>query len=60
MLIGKDGERRTLVDSHGREVGRPKDGNTPAIPGKTLKLTNLLPMFSVYESEAEAMKAFGG
>ncbi len=25
---------------------------------KTLKLTNLLPMFSVYETEAEAMKAF--
>src|SRR5439155_575394 len=27
---------------------------------RTLRLTNLLPMFSVYESEAEAMKAFGG
>jgi anti-anti-sigma factor len=26
---------------------------------KTLRLTNLLPMFSVYESEDEAMKAFG-
>ena len=26
---------------------------------KTLRLTNLLPMFSVYESEAEALKAFG-
>jgi anti-sigma B factor antagonist len=25
---------------------------------KTLKLTNLLPMFSVYETEAEALKAF--
>ena len=25
---------------------------------KTLRLTNLLPMFSVYESEAEALKAF--
>ena len=25
---------------------------------KTLKLTNLLPMFSVYDSEAEALKAF--
>ena len=25
---------------------------------KTLKLTNLLPMFSVYDSESEAMKAF--
>ena len=37
MLIGKDGERRALVDSHGREVGRLS--KTPAIPGKTLKLT---------------------
>jgi anti-anti-sigma factor len=27
---------------------------------KTLRLTNLLPMFSVYESEEEAMAAFGG
>lgn len=26
---------------------------------KTLKLTNLLPMFSVYDTEADAMKAFG-
>jgi len=25
---------------------------------KTLRLTNLLPMFSVYETEADAMKAF--
>jgi anti-sigma B factor antagonist len=25
---------------------------------KTLKLTNLLPMFSVYENEADAIKAF--
>lgn len=26
---------------------------------KTLRLTNLLPMFTVYESEDEAMQAFG-
>jgi anti-sigma B factor antagonist len=26
---------------------------------KTLRLTNLLPMFSVYDTEAEALKAFG-
>ena len=26
---------------------------------KTLRLTNLLPMFSVYDSESEALKAFG-
>ena len=27
---------------------------------KTLRLTNLLPMFEVYESEDDALKAFGG
>lgn len=27
---------------------------------KTLRLTNLLPMFSVYESEDEALRAFNG
>ncbi len=27
---------------------------------KTLRLTNLLPMFSVYESESEALKGFAG
>ena len=27
---------------------------------KTLRLTNLLPMFSVYDSEAEALKGFAG
>lgn len=27
---------------------------------KTLRLTNLLPMFSVYETEAEALKSFAG
>jgi len=26
---------------------------------KTLRLTNLLPMFSVYDSESEALKSFG-
>ena len=27
---------------------------------RTLRLTNLLPMFSVYESESDALKAFAG
>lgn len=27
---------------------------------KTLRLTNLLPMFTVYDSEDEALQAFGG
>lgn len=40
VLMGKDGSRRVLVDSRGREVGRPeKDANIPAIPGHKLKLT---------------------
>lgn len=40
VLMGKDGSRRVLVDSKGREVGRPaKDANIPAVPGHKLKLT---------------------
>ena len=40
VLMGKDGSRRVLVDSKGREVGRPaKDANIQAIPGHKLKLT---------------------
>src|SRR4030088_2664002 len=37
MLMGKNGARRALVNSHGREVGLL--GETDAIPGKQLKLT---------------------
>ncbi|HET6175892.1 MAG TPA: penicillin-binding protein 2 [Candidatus Sulfotelmatobacter sp.] len=37
MLMGKNGSRQALVDSHGREVGRL--GETEAEPGKQLKLT---------------------
>ena len=37
LLMGKNGSRQALVDSHGRELGRL--GETEAIPGKTLKLT---------------------
>lgn len=39
LLMGKDGSRRVLVDSKGKEVGRPPNANVPAIPGKKLKLT---------------------
>jgi penicillin-binding protein 2 len=39
VLMGQDGSRRVLVDSHGREVGRPKDAIVPAIHGHELKLT---------------------
>jgi penicillin-binding protein 2 len=37
LLIGKNGSRQALVDSHGREVGRL--GETEAVPGKPLRLT---------------------
>jgi len=37
LLMGKNGSRQALVDSHGREVGRL--GETDAVPGKQLKLT---------------------
>jgi len=37
LLMGTNGSRQALVDSHGREVGRL--GETEAIPGKQLKLT---------------------
>ena len=37
ILMGTNGSRQALVDSHGREVGRL--GETEAIPGKPLKLT---------------------
>jgi penicillin-binding protein 2 len=37
MLMGKNGSRRAIVNSRGREVGRLDE--TPAEPGKPLKLT---------------------
>jgi penicillin-binding protein 2 len=37
ILMGKNGSRRAIVDSRGREVGRLDE--TPAEPGKQLKLT---------------------
>ncbi len=37
ILMGKNGSRRSVVNSHGREVGRLDE--TPAEPGKQLKLT---------------------
>jgi penicillin-binding protein 2 len=37
VLMGKNGSRQALVDSHGREVGRL--GETAAVPGKPLRLT---------------------
>src|SRR5712671_5909136 len=37
LLMGKNGSRRAVVDSHGREVSRLDE--TPAEPGKQLKLS---------------------
>ena len=37
MLMGKNGSRRVLVNSKGKEVGELSD--TPAVPGKSLQLT---------------------
>lgn len=37
ILIGKDGSRRAVVNSHGKEVGRLN--TDPAVPGHSLKLT---------------------
>jgi penicillin-binding protein 2 len=37
LLMGQNGSRQALVDSHGREVGRLAE--TEAVPGKQLKLT---------------------
>jgi penicillin-binding protein 2 len=40
VLMGQDGSRRVLVNSKGKEVGRPKDSpNVPPVPGRKLKLT---------------------
>jgi len=39
LLMGKDGSRRVLVNSKGKEVGRPPNANIPAVPGQKLKLT---------------------
>jgi penicillin-binding protein 2 len=38
LLMGKNGSRQVLVNSHGQEVGKPLD-EKPAIPGTPLKLT---------------------
>jgi penicillin-binding protein 2 len=38
VLMGKNGSRQVVVNSHGKEVGAPLD-EKPAEPGKPLKLT---------------------
>jgi penicillin-binding protein 2 len=38
ILMGTNGSRQVVVNSHGKEVGQPLD-EKPAVPGKPLKLT---------------------
>jgi len=38
LLMGSNGSRQVLVNSHGREIGAPLE-ERPAVPGRPLKLT---------------------
>src|SRR6185312_737280 len=51
ILIGKDGSRRAVVNSHGKEVGRLS--TDPAVPGHSLKLTIDLDIQMAAEEELE-------
>ena len=39
LLMGQDGSRKVLVNSKGKEVGRPKEPYVAAVPGQKLRLT---------------------
>src|SRR5215471_7071595 len=39
ILKGRDGSEKVLVNSKGKEVGKPKDASVPPIPGQKLRLT---------------------
>lgn len=52
MLMGKDGSRRALVNSRGKEVGRLSE--TPAVAGQPLKLTVDLDLQIAAEEAIEA------
>jgi len=58
ILMGKDGYRRALVNSRGKEVGRLSE--TPAIPGKQLKLTIDLDLQIAAEEALDATGKSGG
>ncbi|HZS27882.1 MAG TPA: penicillin-binding protein 2 [Candidatus Angelobacter sp.] len=57
ILMGKDGSRRVLVNSKGKEVGRPPDANVPAVPGQKLTLTIDL---DIQKAAEEAMEGKNG
>src|ERR1700674_939759 len=54
-LMGKNGARQELVNSHGREVGLL--GETDAVPGKQLKLTIDIDLQSAAEEALEGKNA---
>jgi penicillin-binding protein 2 len=58
ILMGKDGYRRALVNSRGKEVGRLSE--TPAVPGKQLKLTIDLDLQIAAEEALDATGKNGG
>jgi penicillin-binding protein 2 len=55
ILIGKDGSRRALVNSHGKEVGRLS--TDPAVAGHPLKLTIDL---DIQMAAEEALEGYNG
>lgn len=57
LLMGKDGSRRVLVNSKGKEVGRPPNANIPAVPGQKLKLTVDI---DIQKAAEEAMEGKNG
>ncbi|HEY2113477.1 MAG TPA: penicillin-binding protein 2, partial [Candidatus Angelobacter sp.] len=57
LLMGKDGSRRVLVNSKGKEVGRPPNANIAAVPGQKLKLTVDL---DVQKAAEQAMEGKNG
>src|SRR5258708_10823654 len=54
---GQDGSRRVLVNSKGKEVGRPPNANIPAVRGENLKLTIDL---DVQRAAAQALEGKNG
>lgn len=57
VLKGQDGSRKVLVNSKGKEVGRPKDPNVPAVAGHKLKLTIDL---DIQKAAEQALEGWNG
>ena len=56
LLMGKDGSRRVLVNSKGKEVGRPPNAIIPAVPGQKLKLRHI----DIQKAAEQAMEGKNG